>query len=222
MGLDITSITTVDILSNVREIGYYKEDINKMIYEISDPEELKKIALDKNSYNREALAEWIKKYEREDICTKKDNEDVIDEEKLNTAVDKNIDYYVGYAKECFKYYDIINNANIEEIAREYEPKIEKYQSLLDDDKLYNSRLGSYSTIHYLRMFAENLGLYLKNKNIDPMDCGEERLSDEEVKRLVQMSVPNITAYRGEIYHNLCYHSDCDDYYFPIKERRVTK
>jgi len=91
-----------------------------------------------------------------------------------------------------------------------QPLLAKYKFIIDDEALmFESKVGSYSTIHYLRSFCDKVFEYLQK--------GIPANTEETVREILEECVKSGWDYTYERCPALCYHSDCEGYYLPTTE-----
>lgn len=86
----------------------------------------------------------------------------------------------------------------------------KYEFITNNETLASeSKVGSYSTIHYLRSFCDKVFEYLEK--------GMSVNTEETVHEILEECAKSGWDYGYEHCPALCYHSDCDGYYLPTTE-----
>lgn len=89
---------------------------------------------------------------------------------------------------------------------EYEEWFKKYGHLMNDEELWDTKLGSYSALHYLRFFCDQVTcLFHVNKDTP---------TREYIASLLRAGEYNDWAYDFHYCPALCNHSDCDGVYLP--------
>lgn len=90
-----------------------------------------------------------------------------------------------------------------------EPLFAKYVFILGDESVVSeTKVGSYSTIHYLRSFCDKVFKYLQ-KGV--------QINEEIVSEILEECSRSNWDYDLKHCPALCNHSDCDGYYLPIIE-----
>lgn len=162
----------------------------------------------------EIFMEFLEAVDKKEFETAK--ELVLDEN--NFFEDADVEYEQSAAINQIELRELVlNDPIVEKID------INKYEFVWENDYVRsNSRIGSYSTIHYLRQFAHELGLLYKKQGIDILkDPKGYKLTKNEVRKILDISAKKHTAYadsNDDIFDNLNNHSDCEDYYLPTQNR----
>lgn len=90
------------------------------------------------------------------------------------------------------------------------PLLAKYRFITDNETLASeSRVGSYSTIHYLRSFCD--------KTFECLERNIPTNTVDTVRRILEECARSGWSYGYERCPALCHHSDCDGYYLPTLE-----
>lgn len=90
------------------------------------------------------------------------------------------------------------------------PLLARYEFITSNETLASeSRVGTYSTIHYLRSFCDKTFEYLE-RNI-PIN------TEDVVHDILKECAQSGWSYGYERCPALCHHSDCDGYYLPTIE-----
>lgn len=112
-------------------------------------------------------------------------------------------------------------SNLPEVPEDVKAMVQKYQWVFDESNshLHNSRMGSYSTIHWGRQWADNVANFYVQRGEDVW-TSEYVLTEEDINTLIalQLNSGGNTSYVGEVFNNLCNHADESGYYIPTLER----
>lgn len=207
MGLDIVNS---DVESYDADIEYY---INQHI-----STEHRKVFLDylqKKEYDK-ILAEVTAVHIDGHYATGKNLAiEKVPEEQLAEAVESSLEEFKGTAQRLIDKVRILDKSEATEEDLEL---VRKYSWIFDDESVDDSRMGSYSMIHYGRKFADLVDKLYESKGLDISNTDQAITREEVESLLVKVEEEGTTSYNAGYFDNLCNHSDCDDIYAPVQER----
>lgn len=206
MGLDITNSC----------IDNYDDDISYYIEEYLSSEYTKMFTdyLHDKEYDKIINEVTIEHIDRAFATAKRDDEE-ISEEELKKALENYLEMFKSAIESIKNKITLIGET---EISSEDKAIAEKYSWVYEDDEVQDSRMGSYSMIHYGRKFADLVDDLYKEKGLSISDTDQEITREEVENLLSRIESEGTTSYNADYFDNLCNHSDCDGCYIPTEER----
>lgn len=109
------------------------------------------------------------------------------------------------------------NFDLDHIDIEYKELAQSIKDYFPDFNYENTRVGSYSCLHYLRQFASLLEVLSEEKKVSIKNL---KLTKQDVENLLNKeNYKDRTAYitrNNTYFKNLINHSDCDGCYYPFE------